>query len=88
MQEKILLSEANNFMSNWVSNYKQEQQNNKYQGMLDSFSKEELVKNYEELLYEKFELEKEVNLLKKENQLLKRENEKLQISLLVSDVIK
>ena len=31
--------------------------------------------------------EREVNLLKKENQLLKRENEKLQISLLVSDVI-
>lgn len=87
MQEKILLSEVNNFMFNWVSNYKQEQENNKYQVMLDSFSKEELAKNYEELLYEKFELEKEVNLLKKENQLLKRKNEKLQISLLVSDVI-
>jgi len=84
MQKEISITEANNFMSSWVNNYKKEQEDNKYQTMLDSFSKEELVQNYEALLSEKFELEKNLDLLKNENNFLKEENERLQLSLLVS----
>ena len=84
MQKEISITEANNFMSTWVNNYKKEQEDNKYQTMLDSFSKEELVQNYEALLSEKFALEKNFDLLKNENNFLKEENERLQLSLLVS----
>jgi uncharacterized membrane protein YgaE (UPF0421/DUF939 family) len=84
MQKEISITEANNFMSSWVNNYKKEQEDNKYQTMLDSFSKEELVQNYETLLSEKFDLEKNLDLLKNENNFLKEENERLQLSLLVS----
>lgn len=84
MQKEISITEANDFMSSWVNNYKKEQENNKYQTMLDSFSKEELVQNYEALLSEKFALEKNLDLLKNENNFLKEENERLQLSLLVS----
>jgi uncharacterized membrane protein YgaE (UPF0421/DUF939 family) len=84
MQKEISITEANNFMSTWVNNYKKEQEDNKYQTMLDSFSKEELVQNYEALLSEKFALEKNLDLLKNENNFLKEENERLQLSLLVS----
>lgn len=84
MQKEISITEANDFMSSWINNYKKEQVDNKYQTMLDSFSKEELVKNYEALLSEKFELEKNLDLLKNENNFLKEENERLQLSLLVS----
>jgi uncharacterized membrane protein YgaE (UPF0421/DUF939 family) len=84
MQKEISITEANNFMSSWVNNYKKEQEDNKYQTMLDSFSKEELVQNYETLLSEKFALEKNLDLLKNENNFLKKENERLQLSLLVS----
>lgn len=84
MQKEISITEANDFMSSWVNNYKKEQEDNKYQTMLDSFSKEELVQNYEALLSEKFTLEKNLDLLKNENNFLKEENERLQLSLLVS----
>ena len=84
MQKEISITEANDFMSSWVNNYKKEQEDNKYQTMLDSFSKEELVQNYEALLSEKFALEKNLDLLKNENNFLKEENERLQLSLLVS----
>jgi len=84
MQKEISITEANNFMSSWVNNYKKEQEDKKYQTMLDSFSKEELVQNYETLLSEKFDLEKNLDLLKNENNFLKEENERLQLSLLVS----
>jgi len=84
MQKEISITEANNFMSTWVNNYKKEQEDNKYQTMLDSFSKEELVQNYEALLSEKFALEKNLDLLRNENNFLKEENERLQLSLLVS----
>lgn len=84
MQKEISITEANDFMSSWVNNYKKEQKDNKYQTMLDSFSKEELVQNYEALLSEKFALEKNLDLLKNENNFLKEENERLQLSLLVS----
>jgi uncharacterized membrane protein YgaE (UPF0421/DUF939 family) len=84
MQKEISITEANDFMSSWVNNYKKEQEDNKYQTMLDSFSKEELVQNYEALLSEKFALEKNFDLLKNENNFLKEENERLQLSLLVS----
>ena len=87
MQEEVSLKEASNFMSSWVSSYKKEQKQDKYQSMLDKFSKEELVQNYEKLLYEKFALEDKINFLKDENKLLKNENERLQISLLVSNKI-
>tara|TARA_B100001063_G_scaffold245586_1_gene281699 strand:+ start:21543 stop:21680 length:138 start_codon:yes stop_codon:yes gene_type:complete len=43
------------------------------------------VKNYEELLYEKFTLEDKVNSLRDENRILKVENEGLKVSLLVSN---
>jgi uncharacterized membrane protein YgaE (UPF0421/DUF939 family) len=84
MQKEISITEANDFMSSWVNNYKKEQEDNKYQAMLDSFSKEELVQNYEALLSEKFALEKNLDLLKNQNNFLKEENERLQLSLLVS----
>ncbi|AXH12219.1 hypothetical protein [Halarcobacter bivalviorum] len=84
MQEEISLKEASSFMSSWVSDYKKEQKQDKYQSMLDKFSKEDLVKNYEELLYEKFILEDKINSLEDENKILKEENERLKVSLLVS----
>ena len=84
MQKEISITEANNFMSSWINHYKKEQEDKKYQTMLDSFSKEELVQNYETLLSEKFDLEKNLDLLKNENNFLKEENERLQLSLLVS----
>lgn len=85
--QDISLKEASSFMTSWVSSYKVEQKQDKYQSMLDKFSKEELVQNYEKLLYEKFALEDKINFLKDENKLLKDENERLQISLLVSNKI-
>lgn len=85
MQEEVSLKEASNFMTNWVSSYKEEQKQDKYQSMLDKFSKEDLVKNYEELLYEKFALEDKINSLRDENRILKLENEQLKVSLLVSN---
>ena len=84
MQEEISLKEASNFMTSWVSSYKEEQKQDKYQSMLDKFSKEDLVRNYEELLYEKFALEDKINSLRDENRILKVENERLKVSLLVS----
>ncbi|WP_419776686.1 hypothetical protein [Malaciobacter marinus] len=84
MEEEVSLKEASNFMSNWVSSYKEEQKQDKYKSMLDKFSKEDLVKNYEELLYEKFALEDKINSLRDENRILKVENERLKVSLLVS----
>lgn len=84
MQEEVSIKEASNFMSNWVSSYKEEQIQDKYQLMLDKFSKEDLAKNYEELLYEKFALEDKLSSLEDENKLLKEENERLKVSLLVS----
>tara|TARA_B100001063_G_scaffold245586_1_gene281698 strand:+ start:21403 stop:21543 length:141 start_codon:yes stop_codon:yes gene_type:complete len=44
MKEEASLKEASNFMSSWVSSYKEEQKQDKYQSMLDKFSKEDLVK--------------------------------------------
>ncbi len=85
MQEEISLKEASNFISSWVSNYKEEQKQDKYQSMLDKFSKEDLVRNYEELLYEKFALEDKISSLEDENKFLKEENERLKVSLLVSN---
>jgi len=85
MQEEVSLKEASNFMTNWVSSYKEEQKQDKYQSMLDKFSKEDLVKNYEELLYEKFALEGKINSLEDENKILKEENERLKVSLLISN---
>ncbi len=85
MQEEISLKEASSFMSSWVSDYKKEQKQDKYQSMLDKFSKEDLVKNYEELLYEKFTLEDKINSLEDENKILKEENDRLKVSLLVSN---
>ncbi len=85
MQEEISLKEASNFISSWVSNYKEEQKQDKYQSMLDKFSKEDLVRNYEELLYEKFALEDKISSLEDENKILKEENERLKVSLLVSN---
>ena len=85
MQEEISLKEASSFMINWVSSYKEEQKQDKYQFMLDKFSKEDLVKNYEELLYEKFALEDKLSSLEDENKLLKEENDRLKVSLLVSN---
>ena len=85
MQEEVSLKEASNFMTNWVSSYKEEQKQDKYQSMLDKFSKEDLVRNYEELLYEKFALEGKINSLEDENKILKEENERLKVSLLVSN---
>lgn len=85
MQEELSLKEASNFMSSWVSDYKKEQKQDKYQSMLDKFSKEDLVINYEELLYEKFTLEDKINSLRDENRILKVENERLKVSLLVSN---
>ncbi|NVJ52579.1 hypothetical protein [Halarcobacter sp.] len=85
MQEEISLKEASSFMSSWVSDYKKEQKQDKYQSMLDKFSKEDLVKNYEELLYEKFILEDKINSLEDENKILKEENDRLKVSLLVSN---
>jgi hypothetical protein len=84
MQKEISITEANDFMSSWLTNYKKEQEDNKYQTILDSFSKEELVQNYEALLSEKFELEKNLDLLKNQNNFLIEENERLQLSLLIS----
>jgi|GEM_PF-1638038 len=84
MQEEVSLKEASSFMSSWVSDYKKEQKQDKYQSMLDKFSKEDLVKNYEELLYEKFALEDKLSSLEDENKLLKEENKRLKVSLLVS----
>lgn len=85
MQEEVSLKEASNFISSWVSSYKEEQKQDKYQSMLDKFSKEDLVKNYKELLYEKFALEDKLNSLVDENKILKEENERLKVSLLVTD---
>ncbi len=85
MKEEVSLKEASSFMTNWVSSYKEEQKQDKYQSMLDKFSKEDLVKNYEELLYEKFTLEDKINSLEDENKILKEENERLKVSLLVSN---
>ena len=85
MQQEISLKEASSFMINWVSSYKEEQKQDKYQFMLDKFSKEDLVKNYEELLYEKFALEDKLSSLEDENKLLKEENDRLKVSLLVSN---
>lgn len=85
MKEEVSLKEASNFMSSWVSSYKEEQKQDKYQSMLDKFSKEDLAKNYEELLYEKFALENKINSLRDENKILKVENERLKVSLLVAD---
>lgn len=84
MREEISLKEASNFISIWFSDYKKEQKQDKYQSMLDKFSKEDLVKNYEDLLYEKFALEDKINSLVDENKILKEENERLKVSLLVS----
>lgn len=85
MQEEVSLKEVSSFMTNWVSSYKEEQKQDKYQSMLDKFSKEDLVKNYEELLYEKFALEDKLNSMQDENKILKEENERLKVSLLVSN---
>ncbi len=85
MQEEVSIKEASNFISSWVSDYKKKQKQDKYQSMLDKFSKEDLVKNYEELLYEKFALEDKLNSLRDENKILKEENERLKVSLLISN---
>ncbi len=84
MKEEVSLKKASTFISSWVSSYKEEQKQDKYQSMLDKFSKEDLVKNYEELLYEKFTLEDKINFLRDENRILKVENERLKVSLLIS----